>query len=199
MTQPDYALARSRLTESLQLSRATGQRLGIARGLEAFAQLAAGQGQNARAVRLAGAARTLRSAVGASPTSGARLERLLEPARKLLGEPAAAALLAEGAAMTADEAARYATDPGQEAPPPAMPAVAAVTRSPAGSVLTRREREISELIARGLSNRAIADELVISPATAARHVANILTKLGFSSRAQVAAWATSRDHRPSRP
>jgi DNA-binding NarL/FixJ family response regulator len=59
-------------------------------------------------------------------------------------------------------------------------------------VLTPREWEISKLIARGLSNRAIADELVISPATAARHVANILTKLGFSSRVQVAAWATGR-------
>ena len=46
------------------------------------------------------------------------------------------------------------------------------------------------LIAEGRSNRGIAEELVISPATAARHVANILLKLGFSSRAQVAAWAT---------
>lgn len=45
------------------------------------------------------------------------------------------------------------------------------------------------LIVGGRSNRAIAEELVISPATAARHVANILLKLGFSSRAQVASWA----------
>jgi DNA-binding NarL/FixJ family response regulator len=61
------------------------------------------------------------------------------------------------------------------------------------SVLTAREVEIALLIARGLSNRGIADELFISPATAARHVANILAKLGFSSRAQVAAWVA--DHR----
>ena len=54
-------------------------------------------------------------------------------------------------------------------------------------------REIASLIARGLSNRGIAGELVISPATAARHVANIFTKLGFSSRAQVAAWAVQRE------
>jgi DNA-binding NarL/FixJ family response regulator len=45
------------------------------------------------------------------------------------------------------------------------------------------------LIAQGRSNKAIAEELFISPATAARHVANILGKLGFSSRSQVAAWA----------
>ena len=43
-----------------------------------------------------------------------------------------------------------------------------------------------------MSNRSIADVLVISPATVARHVANIFTKLGFSSRAQVAAWVIER-------
>jgi DNA-binding CsgD family transcriptional regulator len=58
--------------------------------------------------------------------------------------------------------------------------------------LTPREREVAALIASGSSNKAIADELVISPATAARHVANILAKLGFSSRAQIAAWAADK-------
>jgi DNA-binding NarL/FixJ family response regulator len=60
------------------------------------------------------------------------------------------------------------------------------------STLTAREQEIAELIARGLSNRSIADELVISQATVARHVANILAKLGFTSRTQVAAWIIGR-------
>jgi DNA-binding NarL/FixJ family response regulator len=64
-------------------------------------------------------------------------------------------------------------------------------RSP--SALTPREHEIVPLIAQGLSNKEIADELVISPATAARHVANIFTKLGFTSRAQVASWATRHE------
>ena len=61
------------------------------------------------------------------------------------------------------------------------------------SPLTAREHEIVVLIARGLSNRQIADELVISPATAARHVANILSKLGFTSRTQVASWAARHE------
>ncbi|WP_407696447.1 response regulator transcription factor [Sphaerisporangium corydalis] len=56
------------------------------------------------------------------------------------------------------------------------------------NTLTAREQEIALLIAQGLSNRVIAAELVISSATVARHVANILAKLGFSSRTQVAAW-----------
>jgi len=61
--------------------------------------------------------------------------------------------------------------------------------SPKATDLTPREREITMLIAQGHSNKGIAEELVISPATAARHVANILSKLGFTSRAQIAAWA----------
>ena len=55
--------------------------------------------------------------------------------------------------------------------------------------LTAREREIATLIAQGKSNREIADELVISETTAERHVANILSKLGFNSRTQIAVWA----------
>jgi DNA-binding NarL/FixJ family response regulator len=69
----------------------------------------------------------------------------------------------------------------------------AVRRAP--SPLTPREHEIVLLITQGLSNRDIADELVISPATAARHVANILAKLGFTSRTQVASWATRHESR----
>ena len=55
--------------------------------------------------------------------------------------------------------------------------------------LTRREREVIALIARGYGNRAIAGALVISERTAENHVANILGKLGCISRAQAAAYA----------
>jgi DNA-binding NarL/FixJ family response regulator len=48
------------------------------------------------------------------------------------------------------------------------------------------------LLARGLTNRAIADELVISAHTVQRHVENILGKPGFTSRTQIAAWAVSQ-------
>ena len=59
-------------------------------------------------------------------------------------------------------------------------------------VLTPREREVVALIGRGLSNRQIAEALVISEATATVHVKHILAKLGFGSRVQVAAWGVSR-------
>lgn len=54
--------------------------------------------------------------------------------------------------------------------------------------LTERERSVAALIARGQSNREIADQLVVSERTVESHVANILSKLGFVSRTQVAAW-----------
>lgn len=58
--------------------------------------------------------------------------------------------------------------------------------------LTRREEQISGLIAEGLSNRAIAERLVISPRTAEGHVENLLAKLGFHSRSQIATWVGER-------
>jgi non-specific serine/threonine protein kinase len=54
--------------------------------------------------------------------------------------------------------------------------------------LTRREREIVALVARGLTNRAIAAELGIAERTADTHLSNILAKLGLRSRADVATW-----------
>lgn len=56
------------------------------------------------------------------------------------------------------------------------------------SPLTRREHEIAGLVAHGLSNKQIAAQLVIAQRTAEGHVENILTKLDFNSRAQIAAW-----------
>lgn len=76
---------------------------------------------------------------------------------------------------------------------PAAPALTArqIAKKEFGG-LTAREREIAALIAQGKSNRAIADELVISEKTAERHVANILSKLGFNSRTQIAVWAAEK-------
>ena len=58
--------------------------------------------------------------------------------------------------------------------------------------LTTREREVVALLAGGLSNRAIAEALVITEGTAEVHVKHILTKLGLKSRVQVALWAAQR-------
>ncbi len=59
-------------------------------------------------------------------------------------------------------------------------------------VLTQREHEIAQLLAKGLSNKAIAARLVISQRTVESHVDHILSKLGLSSRAQVASWVAEQ-------
>jgi non-specific serine/threonine protein kinase len=71
-----------------------------------------------------------------------------------------------------------------------MPPVPEVT-------LTRREREVADLVAQGMSNREIAAKLVVSPRTAEAHIEHILLKLDFTSRAQIAAWVA--EHRASLP
>jgi DNA-binding NarL/FixJ family response regulator len=58
--------------------------------------------------------------------------------------------------------------------------------------LTSREREVARLVAQGKSNRAIAEELVVGVSTVEAHITHIFTKLGFSSRAQIAAWAVDK-------
>src|SRR5436190_7722393 len=214
VTTGDYDQAQESLAEALRLNQVGGQRLGIARGLEAFAALAAARQQPERAARLAGAACQLRESLGYGTGIGPRIEEVLEFARGLLGASAAAALFAEGRETVAEDAVGFALGPDRDQPLPG-PAAAAepawtdpsrlATLTGSGprqdtggahrgpTPLTPREHEIVMLIAQGLSNREIADELVISPATAARHVANILAKLGFSSRTQVASWATRHD------
>ena len=59
------------------------------------------------------------------------------------------------------------------------------------STLTRREREVAELVAQGFTNREIATRLFISERTAESHVEQIRGKLGFHTRAQIAAWVAS--------
>jgi DNA-binding CsgD family transcriptional regulator len=71
--------------------------------------------------------------------------------------------------------------------------VAPGTHPPASAaVLSKRELEVADLVARGHSNSTVARELYLSPATVASHVAHILEKLGFSSRVEIAAWVVER-------
>ena len=68
--------------------------------------------------------------------------------------------------------------------------------SPRGTSLSGREREVAELVAAGLSNRQIARRLVISEKTAAHHVGSILNKLGFGTRAEIAAYVARQPVTP---
>jgi predicted ATPase/DNA-binding NarL/FixJ family response regulator len=182
MEQGDLALARQRLSESIELSDSTGSRIGVIRALDAFAALALLEARPQRAVQLAAAAAACREAACLAPAPGARTQRILDAAAGL-GARDIERLWAAGSGMTRAAAVALASrgplPEGDARPPPAR--------------LTPREHEVVALIVAGCSNKGIAGELFISPATAARHVANILAKLGFTSRAQIAAWAAPVD------
>jgi DNA-binding NarL/FixJ family response regulator len=62
-----------------------------------------------------------------------------------------------------------------------------VASLPAG--LSEREAEVARLVARGFSDRQIADELFISPRTVNAHIRNLLTKTNRINRTELAAWA----------
>jgi DNA-binding CsgD family transcriptional regulator len=175
ISQGELALAGQHLIESIELSRSTGSRIGVIRGLDTVAALAIAQGNGDVGVELAGAAASLRSQAGMPEAPASRTERLLASAEGL-NEATRRELWAAGLQLSSDAAVELALT---------VPAMLA-SREPA---LTAREREITSLITRGLSNRSIAAELGIASATVARHIANIMTKLGFSSRLQIAAWA----------
>jgi DNA-binding NarL/FixJ family response regulator len=179
-----FGVARERLAASLKLSARMGQRQGVARCLVGLSVLAEAEGDLESAVLAAAAAVTLREAIGQQSVTS-RIEELIARARTKLGEGRTASLWSRGCTLGPDAAARHVLEGERLAP--AAPVVAVPVRH---SPLTAREREIAGLLTRGLSNRAIAEELVISPATVARHIANIMEKLGYTSRAQIAVWAT---------
>jgi pimeloyl-ACP methyl ester carboxylesterase/DNA-binding CsgD family transcriptional regulator len=76
-----------------------------------------------------------------------------------------------------------------------LPMQAAAAKQSAGpGELSRRERDVAQLVARGLSNREIAERLYLSERTVDNHVHHILDKLGFDSRVQVATWLARNEH-----
>ena len=101
--------ARQHLTRSIELSQATGTRIGIARGLEVFATLAVQEKQPERAVQLAAAAAALRESAGVAPLSSTRTETYLASARHL-GESAVTRLWTQGLALSSEAAVALAVD-----------------------------------------------------------------------------------------
>jgi predicted ATPase/DNA-binding CsgD family transcriptional regulator len=199
--QGDHAAAARALRDSLSVFGEFRDRASVALGLERLARLAGALKQPTRALRLAGAAAALRAAGGVHlPEDAERnLEAALMLARQALGEVEATAAWAEGHAMSLDQAIAFA----QQAPLDAEPGLAAAepratSRNGQPTMLTPRELEVAALVAQGRKNREIAAALVITPATAASHVLHIHRKLGFTSRAQVAAWAAGQGLAPRR-
>jgi non-specific serine/threonine protein kinase len=170
--------------EGLKLSRDWDSAWGIAECLEGLAVVAAAEGESERAARLLGAAARLREAIGAPvhPVDRSDHERAVAASQSALGPGGYAAAWASGEAMSVDEVIEYAVSTSEGVAPGGEEL----------AQLTAREREVAMLIARGLSNRQIAETLVIAERTVTNHVEHIFDKLGFRSRAQVASWITQQ-------
>jgi DNA-binding NarL/FixJ family response regulator len=112
-------------------------------------------------------------------------QRSEEQVRSAIGDRRFDAAFAEGSAYSADQAVALALSQAS-AHRGSSRTTATSTAAPGG--LTRREWEIAQLLAEGLSNKDIATRLVIAPRTAETHVEHILTKLGFTSRTQASSW-----------
>ncbi|REE95194.1 LuxR C-terminal-related transcriptional regulator [Thermomonospora umbrina] len=179
----DIALAAEAARDGFVVGRTFSSGFRDAYHLEALAWVADGQGEHERAATLFGAAATAWEAAGASPEIAVALphNRHKHSTRHALGAVRFAEFFAAGRALSDRRRVRLALAE-DDTPTPGTPP----------GDLTRREWEVAELVAKGLSNRSIADRLVISPRTADTHVQNILGKLGFHNRAQIASWATHR-------
>jgi len=193
----DPARATGYVRESLRSRHDMGDVQGMAGSVERLAWIAATIGNYRRAARLLGAADRFWQAVGVTLYGAPQWLRgrtdCQAATRQALGDQAYERALREGAALTTDEAVGYALGeqpgPGRAEEATAEPADAAETP------LTSREREVAELVARGLSNKQIGARLIVSQRTAESHVENILRKLGFTSRTQLAGWIAQQDDR----
>ncbi|ONI86289.1 hypothetical protein ALI22I_26795 [Saccharothrix sp. ALI-22-I] len=178
--------------EGIRLQRVARDWTGLAYLLEALAWCTAGEGRPERSARLLGAANAVWRLSGAKTYEAPPYQAVDEQvATQAVGEIGAAAFstaFEAGKALDLHGAITFALEE-KTAKPAAGP-------RDTGPGLTRREVEIADLVAEGLSNKEIAARLVIAQRTAETHVENVLTKFGFSSRAQIAAWVV--EHRGDR-
>ncbi|RZS36571.1 non-specific serine/threonine protein kinase [Herbihabitans rhizosphaerae] len=143
------------------------------------------RGDHARAATLYGITETACRVQGIAMHTLAAFEapnaRHVRRTREALGEQEFERRFTAGAALSEAEAMLYVFDTPE------------AIRVPSGAdLLTRREREITDLVRQGLTNGQIADRLCISRRTAEKHVANIMNKLDLRRRTQLAAWAVRR-------
>ncbi len=181
----EHERAEEILGEALRSSREVGHVEYSITGLEGLAGLAAGRRDDRRAAVLWGAAVAQRSRFGLAPDEDAArlVEPLLSAARSRLGEAEWEEAQAHGRAMDLEQAIACALSAEQPSSPPSR-----APEYPAG--LTAREVEVLKLVAEGMTNARIAQELYLSPRTVHRHLNRIYHKLGTNSRASAARFAT---------
>ncbi|MBY8861951.1 LuxR C-terminal-related transcriptional regulator [Nocardia sp. CA2R105] len=191
----EYDEAVAAICAGLEIQREFHDPIGTSLLIETLAWTVAARGEHRRAARLLGAVASEWQRIGTSiETFGpylnnphVRCERTVSAA---LPEDVLHAEYERGASLDHKQAIDCADDRRRH-----TPVSSTSEEAPADSadeLLTPRERQVAELVAQGLSNRRIAERLVVSRRTIEHHVENIFGKLGFSSRTQVAAWTAHR-------
>ncbi|MET8827032.1 LuxR C-terminal-related transcriptional regulator [Streptomyces sp. NPDC004610] len=190
VVKDDLPRAERHAREALRLKRAVHDVLGIGLTLDLLARITVLRGAPDRAAVLLGGADRVWAAVsrdrwGSDALNTARADAETR-SRAALGPALFQKAYELGGSLGLEEIVGHALEERRAAPAP-VPAPA-----PAPAPLTRRENEVAQLVAEGLANQQIADRLVIARRTAEGHVERILTKLGFTSRSQIAAWVAAR-------
>jgi non-specific serine/threonine protein kinase len=188
--QGNHRLAVQRYLASIELTGERGEVRVIPDALAGIASAAAAWGLDRLALLLFGAAAALHDRMGMTtifPTDVARSSRDLAALHEARGEQAAVAILEEGRALSVAEAIAIAT---AIAPPPDGPSIVTVG---APALLTRRERDVLQLLAEARTDREIAEALFLSPRTVSWHVRGILAKLGAASRREAVARARAEE------
>ncbi|KUN29304.1 LuxR family transcriptional regulator [Streptomyces antibioticus] len=179
------ALARAR--SALEILQNFNDYAGTVKSLGVVSWITAARGEHERAAVLLGALRALSRAAGvcAAYALGGLQKRCEETVEGALGTAEYEKALARGDRYdTPARAIGLALGTAAESGASDSEAAAPPDKDP----LSRREREVATLVAKGMTNRQAAGVLGLSPRTADTHVARILAKLGFSCRAQIAAW-----------
>jgi predicted ATPase/DNA-binding NarL/FixJ family response regulator len=180
----DIERAKALFGESMASHQEQGNRPGMAECLLGFAALAIVADLPAPGARLLSAAAAIGGQHITTEWAATRMEyeHYLERARAGLVEREFQVEQAEGQRLSLEQALAYAQDVAPKV-------VAAQQTRQQLDQLSPRERQVAVLIAQGKSNGEIADELVVSKRTVESHIANILSKLWVTNRAQIVRWA----------
>ena len=200
----DFAQATRSLRRSVRLFLPMRDLTGVSFGVQALSWCAAFAEPDERAARLLGAAQAVWRTSGAKVDETNAYSVFDQKSEVMLRETLGSGALngelfdiafAEGASYSFEQAVALALGEDDETDVPEGSPETGGARAGAAAGLTRRETEIAALLAEGLSNKDIAARLVISQRTVETHVDHILSKLGMTSRAQVAGWVAEHQAR----
>jgi predicted ATPase/DNA-binding CsgD family transcriptional regulator len=200
LRQGEIVQARGTFEISLRQFEKAGYINGLIFTIEGLASWHVNQGQAKHATQLFAWTDIMREKMDDDrpPIEQNSVERDLAVIHSKLENAEFAEFSTKGRAMTVEQAVALALEPVEENTkiksntiPAVLPSQREVEKQKYGG-LTTREREVATQIAHGKSNQAIAAELFLSLKTVEAHITRILSKLGFTSRAQIAGWAVAK-------